>query len=138
MYNIFADLSHQDVNHLLEQISPVYQQCRARPASFSQSYVSANTFLENKQGYQGNICHLSLILPFQKRTFKTHRSGDVNIRNTTVTERLRTKFQGSDVKRLALGNIHDMSPRDIKGCKSLSVQSKFMLLFMLFCSSAGQ
>lgn len=113
--NILVDLSHKDVNHLLEQISPVYRQCRSRPLSFSQSYVSANTFLENKHGYQGSMCHLPLILSFQTRTFKTHRSGDVNIQNTSVTQRLRTKFQGSDVKRLALGNVNDMSGRDIKG-----------------------
>ncbi|KZS20222.1 ATP-dependent Zinc metalloprotease YME1 [Daphnia magna] len=84
--NVFAALSYHDVNHLLEQISPVYRQCRARPASFSQSHVSANTFLENKQGYRENVCYHSLILPFQIRTFKTYRSG-------------------GDVKRLALGNI---------------------------------
>ncbi|KAK4023895.1 hypothetical protein OUZ56_009288 [Daphnia magna] len=112
--NVFAALSYHDVNHLLEQISPVYRQCRARPASFSQSHVSANTFLENKQGYRENVCYHSLILPFQIRTFKTYRSGDVNIQNTSVTERLRSKFQGGDVKRLALGNVHDMTARDIK------------------------
>lgn len=111
--NIFADLSHKDVNQLLEQISPVYKQCKSRP-SFSQSYISANTFLENKQGYHKSSAYFPLVLTFQTRTFKTHRSGDVNIQNTSVTERLRTKFQGSDGKRLALGNVHEMSGRDIK------------------------
>jgi hypothetical protein len=93
----------------------VYQQCRARPASFSESHVSANTFLENKQGFHTNLDHHPLTLSFQIRTFKTYRSGDVNIQKSSVSERLRSKFQGSDVKRLALGSVHDLTARDIKG-----------------------
>ncbi len=116
---MFAALSHQDVNNLLEQISPVYRQCRARPASFSQSHVSANTFLENKQGIQTNLSHHTF--SFQIRSFKTYRSGDVNIQKSSVTERLRSKLQGSDVKRLALGNVHDMTARDIKGLDFLNI-----------------
>lgn len=111
------DLSLKDVNNLLEQVSPVYQQCRSRPGSFMESHVSANTFLENKNGYHSIPTNRPFILPFQIRTFKTYRSGDVDERNSSMSARLRSKFQGSDVKRLALGNINDMSARDIKGMR---------------------
>jgi hypothetical protein len=45
----------------------------------------------------------------------------VNIQKSSVTERLRSKLQGSDVKRLALGNVHDMTARDIKGLDFLNI-----------------
>lgn len=133
---MFAALSHRDVNHLLEQISPVYRQCRARPASFSQSHISANTFLENKQGYKENIfCH-PLILPFQIRTFKTYRSGDVNIQNKSVSERLRSKLQSGDVKRLALGHVNDMTARDIKGlCQIQQCEITYLIHCTIFLIS---
>ena len=123
---MFTALSHQDVNKLLEQICPVFQQCKARHASFSHSHVSANTFLENKQGFKNNTSHHPVTLFFQIRTFKTYRSGDVKIQKATVTERLRSKLQGSDVKRLALGNVHDMTARDMKGFKYLN--NSFILI----------
>lgn len=139
--SLFADLPRKDVNNLLEKISPVYEQCRVRPASFAESHVSANTFWENKRGLHQQATQqwtIRLVPSWQQqqRGFKTHRS-DINHQNPSVTERLRSKLLAMDNKRVALGSIHDAtSGGNVKGLLSDNLgteeQSRIKVLYLVF------
>ena len=105
---MLLDLPKKDTNVLLNRISPVRQTVTKGNVSFLESHISADTFFENKYGFQEKGSPPPLVLHFQKRMFKTYR-GDITLEGATVTERLKSKFLA---RREKLGGLQSGSSKE--------------------------